>query len=243
MNVNLPPEMKGGVPFGIGSGISNLSAGYQDYGESLRVKQKIQQIESKIDSDRAKSALDFEDNWKKTMEDWNDMWVETQDGIADIKTSWADTAQMIIETGNLFSDILNTIMSELGYDMSGWKYKDPKLEAERQAQMKAYEKETTPIGWFNKVMGWANQAAGVALPMMMAEGGSGVVTKPTMFIAGERGTETFDFRPVGKGGRSGIGGTHVEIHQIVVPDTWDRQRAENVVVQAYEDAVRHGRIN
>jgi hypothetical protein len=47
-------------------------------------------------------------------------------------------------------------------------------------------------------------AAGTGV-IKMADGGSGVVTKPTLFLAGEAGPESFNFTPLGKGG-SGNGG-------------------------------------
>ena len=37
----------------------------------------------------------------------------------------------------------------------------------------------------------------------MAKGGSGTVTKPTLFLAGEAGAEDFAFKPRGKGGMGG----------------------------------------
>lgn len=37
----------------------------------------------------------------------------------------------------------------------------------------------------------------------MASGGSGIVTKPTLFMAGEAGAEAFKFTPLGKGGGDG----------------------------------------
>lgn len=59
------------------------------------------------------------------------------------------------------------------------------------------------------------QAARVAAAVPMAEGGFGTVTKPTLFLAGERGQEDFAFSPVGKGGiQSGntinLGGIHID---------------------------------
>lgn len=203
---------------------------------------ELQPFKDSVLEDQQEIMKGWSTGIEKFSTEWDDLWVETQNGLKDVKTSWTEVAQQVIQTGNLFADVLNTILNELGYDTSGWKYKDPKLEAERQAQMKAYAKETTPIGWFNKIMGWTNQAAGIALPLMMAEGGSGIVNKPTMFIAGEAGAERVSFEPIGKGGRSGIG-THIQNLNVYPTANMDPQSAENMVVRAYNDAVRHGRIN
>jgi len=78
-----------------------------------------------------------------------------------------------------------------------------------------------------------------------AQGGSGIVTKPTTIMMGERGPESFNIQPLNNiqsKQLSNSGTTHIEIHNINVPDTWDRAKAENVVVDAFNDAVRHGRL-
>jgi tape measure domain-containing protein len=75
-------------------------------------------------------------------------------------------------------------------------------------------------------------------PYPLAKGGW--VMKPTIALMGEREPELVI--PKSKLGSSGLGGnTHIEIHNINMP-TMDRAMAENVVVQAVEDAKRHNRI-
>jgi tape measure domain-containing protein len=210
--------------------------------QRLNLQNKIAEGEKAILADQREIMKGWENGIDDFGNSWDKMTEEMLGGLDDIGTSWQDTAQQIMQTGMIFGDVINTVLAELGYDMSGWRYKDPELERQRQEQMKANARETTPIGWFNKIMGWANQAVGSVLPMTMAEGGSGIVSKPTIFMAGEAGAERFSFEPIGKGGRSGMGGTHIEIHNINMPNTMDRAVAENIVVTAYNDAVSHGRI-
>ncbi|MGV0982617.1 MAG: hypothetical protein ACOYB0_09670 [Polynucleobacter sp.] len=62
------------------------------------------------------------------------------------------------------------------------------------------------------VQGGLKIAAGAAViagANAMAEGGSGTVTKPTLFLAGEAGPEDFAFGPKSKGGLSGGGVTQI----------------------------------
>jgi hypothetical protein len=47
----------------------------------------------------------------------------------------------------------------------------------------------------------------------MAEGGSGIVTRPTLFLAGDAGPERYDFSPMGRG-RSG--GVNITIENVTV---------------------------
>ena len=50
-------------------------------------------------------------------------------------------------------------------------------------------------------------AQALAMPKAMALGGEGMVTRPTLFLAGEAGPERFKFEPVGQSeGRGGGGG-------------------------------------
>jgi tape measure domain-containing protein len=75
-------------------------------------------------------------------------------------------------------------------------------------------------------------------PYPLAKGGW--VMKPTIALIGEREPELVI--PKSKLGSSGLGGnTHIEIHNINMP-TMDRATAENVVVNAINDARRHNRI-
>jgi plasmid maintenance system antidote protein VapI len=48
----------------------------------------------------------------------------------------------------------------------------------------------------------------------MAEGGSGVVTKPTWFLAGEAGPERYNFTPMGQGASGGGGGDQTIVVQL-----------------------------
>lgn len=46
-------------------------------------------------------------------------------------------------------------------------------------------------------------AYALATPKGMAQGGEGIVTKPTLFLAGEAGAERYSFTPLGRGGSAG----------------------------------------
>jgi hypothetical protein len=62
----------------------------------------------------------------------------------------------------------------------------------------------------------------------MASGGSGIVTKPTAFLAGEAGPEAFSFAPLGAGGTGGT--TYIDNRKISI-GSWlgDRQGIEELV--------------
>jgi hypothetical protein len=53
-------------------------------------------------------------------------------------------------------------------------------------------------------VGAAYAVAGAVRAIPMAEGGSGTVSRPTLFLAGERGPEDFSFGPRSKGGLGGV---------------------------------------
>jgi hypothetical protein len=52
---------------------------------------------------------------------------------------------------------------------------------------------------------------GIIAATPMAKGGSGIVSEPTLFLAGEAGPESFDFTPLGSGKRKGGAGVTVFI--------------------------------
>jgi hypothetical protein len=67
---------------------------------------------------------------------------------------------------------------------------------------------------FPTMGGAAGAPAGAAYGGAMAEGGSGVVTKPTWFLAGEAGPERYNFTPIKNSGGSGGGGDQTIVVQI-----------------------------
>jgi hypothetical protein len=55
----------------------------------------------------------------------------------------------------------------------------------------------------------------------MADGGSGVVSRPTLFLAGEAGPEHYNFTPVGRGGGGGGNTLHVNVNGAVIREEQD----------------------
>ena len=85
-------------------------------------------------------------------------------------------------------------------------------------------------------------------PYPLAMGGSGIVTKPTMFMMGENyRPERFNIQPVGNGKSVGMGGVNIENVTVVFPNvdlrTADPTMAKNLVVRAIRDAVTSGELN
>lgn len=62
-------------------------------------------------------------------------------------------------------------------------------------------------------------SAGFAIPKMMAYGGDQVVSRPTLFMAGENGPERAIFQPLGGGGSRGGGDINIQINSPVVTNT------------------------
>jgi hypothetical protein len=75
-------------------------------------------------------------------------------------------------------------------------------------------------------------AAGAVKAIPMAEGGSGVVTKPTLFLAGEKGPEPFAFG--GTGNKRGMGGNTFIFHG----SPWAIKEAKAVVMEAINESER-----
>jgi hypothetical protein len=89
-------------------------------------------------------------------------------------------------------------------------------------------------GWFAPVLAALIAGALAALSATqarwMATGGSGVVTEPTLFVAGEAGPEYYSFVPAGAGVRSGGSGQNIGVMNIYVV-TQDPDRAGEVIVE------------
>jgi hypothetical protein len=79
----------------------------------------------------------------------------------------------------------------------------------------------------------ATAGAGGGFPLPMAEGGSGVVTRPTLFLAGEAGPEYVNFRPLSKGGSGGgnvsTGNINVNVYGIQNPDAIAEEVGRKIV--------------
>ncbi|MGE0117664.1 MAG: hypothetical protein AB7S71_01410 [Dongiaceae bacterium] len=73
-----------------------------------------------------------------------------------------------------------------------------------------------------------------------AEGGDGVVRKPTLFLAGEAGPERFAFTPMGKGG-----GDDGSFYQIIVEGDADEAKIERVLKRHIPGIVKaaEGQVN
>jgi len=76
----------------------------------------------------------------------------------------------------------------------------------------------------------AYTTAGLVRAIPMAEGGSGTVDKPTLFLAGEAGKEDFAFVPHSKGGMQSGGGT--TIVQNISGSIWTTQQLQSLAVGA-----------
>ena len=193
-------------------------------------------------------------------DEWDGMTEEMSGGIVKTGIAWGALTNNILTGLDSAISLAEKLGEKLGWDE--WHYKDPELEKQRQESEKKYEKEKT--GW-GHAMGVAKGAAegaatgamiGSFIPGIGTAIGAGIgaiiggiggyaeggwVMNPQLAMVGEREPELII--PKSKLGSSGLGGnTHIEIHNINIP-TMDRAMAENVVVQAFTDAQRHGRLN
>jgi hypothetical protein len=152
-------------------------------------------------------------------------------GINKVDINWGKMTKNILNALQNGIALAEKLGEKLGWEE--WHYKDPELERQRQEESKKYEKTTT--GW-GHVMGVGRGAAegaatgaviGSVIPGIgtgigaiigaivggvagYAEGGSFIVDKPTLFMAGEAGRERVDVTPKSKMGSSGLGGnTHI----------------------------------
>jgi len=245
----LTPETIGGAKgFREGLGISGAGTGFD-----IKHWEKIQGI---INS----TSLFNESKVSSLADEWDGVTEEMSGGIEKTGIAWGALTKNILTGLDSAISLAEKLGEKLGWDE--WHYKDPELEKQRQESEKKYEKEKT--GW-GHAMGVSKGAAeGAATGAMIgsfipgigtaigatigaiiggiggyAEGGW--VMNPQLAMVGEREPELII--PKSKLGSSGIGGnTHIEIHNINIP-TMDRAMAENVVVQAFTDAQRHGRLN
>jgi hypothetical protein len=80
----------------------------------------------------------------------------------------------------------------------------------------------------------AYATAGLVRAIKMAEGGSGTVSGPTLFLAGEAGKEDFAFSPHRKGGLGG----GVTIIQNISGAVWQTQQLESLALGAVVKAQR-----
>ena len=153
------------------------------------------------------------------------------------------------KVGQIFTDTYATMAMALGEAMvtgeEGWKSFGIAAMNAYAAVMEAMAKEFTIrasaallTGRFGQAAGYgvlatsAYVAAGAVKTLAMAEGGSGTVDKPTLFLAGEAGKEDFAFVPHSKGGMSGGGTT---IIQNIAGSIWTTQQLQSLAV----GAVRH----
>lgn len=74
----------------------------------------------------------------------------------------------------------------------------------------------------------------------MAQGGMGTVTGPTLFLAGEAGTEDFAFGPHSKGGLSGTGGSVTINVNVSAPTGQIPREQADYVARAVEQHLRRG---
>jgi hypothetical protein len=75
----------------------------------------------------------------------------------------------------------------------------------------------------------------------MAEGGSGVVSRPTLFLAGERGAERFSFTPLGKEGARGGGDIYIEVNYPQMGNSSDVQSLSEQLGFEIERKLRNAR--
>lgn len=87
------------------------------------------------------------------------------------------------------------------------------------------------------VLSAASMPAGTGEATSEQFGGEGLVTKPTLFLAGEAGPEYFSFVPMAKGGGGAAGGMTINGPLVVIEGSADRSTAE-LAARLVEDKLR-----
>jgi hypothetical protein len=86
-------------------------------------------------------------------------------------------------------------------------------------------------------------------PYPLKFGGSGIVTKPTMFMMGEAGPEAYNIQPLSKGKASSGIGNNLRIENINIsfpnadPDRMDKGRFKHLIVTSLRELANDGTIN
>ncbi len=180
-------------------------------------------------SDTEKGYTETSKLGRDVMNNWGDLVNDMKNGIDEVSLSWSQAVNMMVQGTDQMVYGFEDLLKRLGIDVP----------------------EGGAWGTFKNILGGVQDvmsifSGGKAFAKginSFAEGGSGIVTRPTLFRVGESGPEAFNIQPLSHGGKSGIGGTHIEIHQLTVPYSPDPQTAENMVVNAIRSAQRHGRLN
>jgi hypothetical protein len=222
--------------------------------EILRKRQADLTGETKEEYNAMAAAAEFHDQRiLQSARDANAKKLQDYQGWLDAKEkAEADSAERIIafqqKIEDAFTDAYANMAMALGEAMvlgeDGWKSFGKAGMNAVAAVMEAMAKEFTVragaallLGNFAASAGFMGLAtaayvgAGAVKAIPMAEGGSGTVDKPTLFLAGEAGKEDFIFAPHSKGGMKGGG---VTIIQNIAGSIWTTQQLQALAVGAVD---------
>ncbi len=160
------------------------------------------------------------------MNNWDDLVNDMKNGIDEVSLSWSQAVNMMVQGTDQMIYGFEDLLKRLGIDVP----------------------EGGAWGTFKNILGGVQDvmsifSGGKAFAKginSFAEGGSGIVTRPTLFRVGESGPESFNIQPLSHGGRP-VGGD-IHFHgDIVVPYAPDPQAAANMVYNATQLLKRQGR--
>jgi tape measure domain-containing protein len=241
------PSMAGGVPAISGLDISRagLTSGL---GLGLEVSKAAQEreksmlhIQQIIDS----TSLFNEDKVSSLADEWDGVTEEMSGGIEKVSLGWDSFAMEMYNSIGGMTNMASALLSLIkGYQNIQekkriWKETEMQLES----RVSRGEISNEEAFWIQlSTSGFTRDIAFKKLHDMGVEGyaSGGWVTQPQLAMVAEREPELII--PKSKMGTGGFGGnTHIEIHAINVP-TMDAVAAENLVVNAMNDARRHSRL-
>ena len=205
--MGIPSMDRTGLTSGLGLG-SEISKRQQ---EIITSKNKEYEITLKIDKEiMGRWESEGIEN-QKISDSWLDMTDGMKTSIGDVGEEWINYVNLMNMGIDFLANKAQTFLDSL--------YGEPQTEGKTGGVEKGFWK------FFSTAVEWITHKGAeygidyASNKLAMAEGGSGIVTKPTMFIAGEAGAERFSFQPLSKSGSGSgtFGNTTINV-SIVIPN-------------------------
>jgi tape measure domain-containing protein len=200
-------------------------------------KTKLAIYEAEKAYDKADIAR-FEDNIDVMENSWDTFFEKNKQSVAELDRAWVNNLSTWIGIIDSASTLMIGFLEKLGMDTNSatTKHLSGMLSGAGQGVVTG-----AMIGSAVPVIGTVTGAVvGGIIGGVAGYDTGGIAWHPQLAKVAESEPEMI--MPLSKMRNSGMGGTHIEIHNITVPDTWDRSKIENVVVQAIRDGQSHGRL-
>lgn len=248
--MDIPGIERAGLISGLGVGV--------DMSKEITTKEKIWDIESKIDNEQEKIISGWSEGIDANAEKGLKLWDDFSEGIDTAKNSWLDMANTMIgsisqmaQGANQMTSSFEDLMARFGVDLGEYEYVDPKKEAERKKMQK--ENAMKPkYGWWKTtkdVLGIAGSILGIASGAGSLWSGISAITgfqaggwAMTPQIARVAEHEPELIIPRSKLVSSGIGGSTIINISFpnADPDRMDKGRFKHLVATSINELVNDG---